>query len=265
MKIQDLQSTLSQATAGDGTLQKMQEFSKQAPGKELNSDQAARMRDSAQEFEALLVNQMITQMRKTIPESEDGMFGQSHSTKVYQSMLDSEYSKLMSKNQGFGLAEMVLDQFGVPSSENMRLSGIEVPSSVNIQRHESHPTQFLRPAVGRVSSGFGMRIHPLTQQYQMHDGVDVAMPVGSEVHAAESGRISFAGQKRGYGNIVIVEHADGYETRYAHLDKIGVEVGDVVRRGETIAKSGNSGRSTGPHLHFEIIKDGRRLDPESRW
>lgn len=111
------------------------------------------------------------------------------------------------------------------------------------------------PARGRISSSFGSRWG------RMHEGLDIAMPVGTEVKASDGGRITFAGTKGGYGKIVIINHENGYETRYAHNSKLLVNAGDRVYKGEVIAKSGNTGRSTGPHLHFEVRKNGAPVNP----
>jgi murein DD-endopeptidase MepM/ murein hydrolase activator NlpD len=94
-----------------------------------------------------------------------------------------------------------------------------------------------------------------------HAGVDLAAPQGSRVTAAIDGKISFANWAGSYGLLVVVDHADGMQTRYAHLSSIGVSPGQTVRRGEVIGLVGSTGRSTGPHLHYELRQDGRPLDP----
>ncbi len=91
--------------------------------------------------------------------------------------------------------------------------------------------------------------------------MDIAVPTGTTVSAAAEGTVVFAGRKGGYGNLVIVEHPDGRETRYAHLSSISVTAGDPVTQGQPIALSGSTGKSTGPHLHFEIREDGVAVDP----
>lgn len=113
------------------------------------------------------------------------------------------------------------------------------------------------PLKGIISSPFGPRWG------RNHDGIDIAVPVGTDVHAAECGTVSYVSEDAGgYGKLVRIDHGYGMQTAYAHLDKIEVEVGQNVRAGDCIAKSGNTGRSTGPHLHFEIIKDGKQIDPQ---
>jgi murein DD-endopeptidase MepM/ murein hydrolase activator NlpD len=116
-------------------------------------------------------------------------------------------------------------------------------------------------AAAPVSSKFGWRRDPLTGEATFHNGVDIAVAYGRDVKAAAGGVVSFAGVQHGYGNTLVIDHEDGRQTRYAHLSQELVRVGDVVREGQIVAKSGNSGRSTGPHLHFEMLVNGRPVDP----
>ncbi len=116
---------------------------------------------------------------------------------------------------------------------------------------------------GWLSSGFGKRIDPLTGKRDFHPGVDFAGRKGSEVVAVAAGVVSYAGRRSGYGNIVEIVHGDGLVTRYAHNQKNLVEVGQRVEKGQIIALMGNTGRSTGPHVHFEVLKDGKLLNPRS--
>ena len=114
----------------------------------------------------------------------------------------------------------------------------------------------------RLSSGFGMRRDPFTGRRQHHDGIDLAAAIGTNVYPAMAGTVTFSGWRSGYGRAVIVEHGNGIETRYAHNAKNHVRVGERVTTGTQIADVGSSGRSTGPHLHFEVRKNGRPIDPE---
>ena len=112
-----------------------------------------------------------------------------------------------------------------------------------------------------VSSLYGYRVHPINGQIEFHLGVDIALPIGTEILAAHDGTVTFAGEMGGYGNLVIIEGRNGIETRYAHCDILFVSVGQRVSAGDVIAAVGNTGASTGPHLHFEVIRNGRRLNP----
>ncbi|MEE2860649.1 MAG: DUF5930 domain-containing protein [Pseudomonadota bacterium] len=109
----------------------------------------------------------------------------------------------------------------------------------------------------RYTSGFGRRWG------RMHEGVDMAGPIGTPIHATGDGVVTFAGRQGAYGNLIKIEHELGTETRYGHLSRIGVKVGQRVSQGELIGAMGNTGRSTGPHLHYEVRMNGRAVDPMS--
>lgn len=118
------------------------------------------------------------------------------------------------------------------------------------------------PAPGKVvSSGFGSRIDPFRGHYAMHSGIDFRARRGSPVLATADGKVIYAARKGGYGNLIEVKHADGRSTRYAHLSKILVKVGTKVKRGQKIGKVGSTGRSTGPHLHYEVRIHGKAVNP----
>ncbi len=114
---------------------------------------------------------------------------------------------------------------------------------------------------GWMSSGFGRRADPFSGRMAWHAGVDFAGPEGGNVVAVGGGVVVFAGHRGGFGKLVEINHGGGYVTRYAHHSEILVQVGDVVKKGDVIARIGSSGRATGPHVHFEVLKDGRPIDP----
>jgi len=117
------------------------------------------------------------------------------------------------------------------------------------------------PVVGQLSSPFGERSDPFTGDAGLHQGIDIASPIGTVIRAALPGTVTFSGWMRGYGQIVILSHTNGYTTHYAHNHENLVQEGERVSRGQPIALVGQSGRSTGPHVHFEVRKDGRSIDP----
>ena len=131
----------------------------------------------------------------------------------------------------------------------------------------AHATQGTEPVElrmyvkGPLRSRFGGRIDPINGDRRFHAGVDIAAPRGTPIGAAAAGRVVFAGRDGGYGNTVVLEHADGTRTRYAHAERLTVGVGEAVADGETVALVGSTGHSTGPHLHFEVIRKGRHLNP----
>ncbi len=115
----------------------------------------------------------------------------------------------------------------------------------------------------RLSSGFGMRFHPILNYSRMHQGIDFAAPTGTPVVASAAGRVQQAGWGGGYGNMVTIDHGNGVQTRYAHLHRMNVRVGQQVTQGQQIGQVGSTGLSTGPHLHYEVWQNGRPVDPRS--
>jgi murein DD-endopeptidase MepM/ murein hydrolase activator NlpD len=119
-----------------------------------------------------------------------------------------------------------------------------------------------RPIInGWLSSYFGMRTHPISGKKEMHKGIDFAGKMGGPVIAVAKGVVTFAGTRYGYGNVIDINHGNGYTTRYGHNSKLLVSVGDTVEKGFQIAEIGSSGRSTGPHVHFEVLKNGVQVNP----
>ncbi|RAR65263.1 peptidase M23-like protein [Paraburkholderia unamae] len=114
---------------------------------------------------------------------------------------------------------------------------------------------------GRNGSPYGNRIDPFTHHLSFHPGMDLVAPTGTPILAAAGGRVIFAGPKAGYGNAVEIDHGNGFVTRYGHASKIDVEVGQIVLPREHIADVGSTGRSTGPHLHFEVLVGGQPVNP----
>lgn len=114
---------------------------------------------------------------------------------------------------------------------------------------------------GWLSSKYGYRSDPFTGKRTWHGGVDLAGKDGSDIIAVASGVVTWAGERYGYGNLVEVDHGDGLVTRYAHAKTVKVKIGDVVQKGQVVALMGSTGRSTGPHVHFEVIRNGKTEDP----
>jgi murein DD-endopeptidase MepM/ murein hydrolase activator NlpD len=117
------------------------------------------------------------------------------------------------------------------------------------------------PVSAEAGSRFGVRIDPFTHESRMHKGIDFGAPMGAPIFAAMAGEVVFAGERGGFGNLVIVDHGGGLQTYYAHQSVIEAAVGDHVAGGARIGQIGSTGRSTGPHLHFEVRVDGAAVDP----
>jgi murein DD-endopeptidase MepM/ murein hydrolase activator NlpD len=116
---------------------------------------------------------------------------------------------------------------------------------------------------GWLSSRYGYRSDPFTGKRAWHAGVDLAGKDGSDIIATAGGVVTYAGERHGYGNLVEVDHGDGLVTRYAHCKTLKVEVGDLVQKGQVLALMGSTGRSTGPHVHFEVLRHGKTENPQT--
>lgn len=114
---------------------------------------------------------------------------------------------------------------------------------------------------GYISSPYGRRIDPFTGHASFHPGLDIGVPFGAQVHAVAPGVVTYAGVRPGYGKVIEIDHGDGYMTRYAHNSKLLAHVGEYVHADQIISDAGSSGRSTGPHVHFEVWHDGKLVNP----
>jgi murein DD-endopeptidase MepM/ murein hydrolase activator NlpD len=151
----------------------------------------------------------------------------------------------------------LIDDFELERGRRILLPGIKI----NFDTYH-YPVQ----SVQRLSSRFGMRRHPISQQRRKHVGIDIPKPHGTPVYPARSGIVVEAGWREGYGLLVIIRHPDGFSTRYGHLSKIRVKAGQLVQRGKTlIGNVGSTGHSTGPHLHWEVRdRNGNPVNPSQK-
>nr|WP_211287832.1 M23 family metallopeptidase [Petrotoga mexicana] len=134
-----------------------------------------------------------------------------------------------------------------------------IPKSV-VGKGFNNERNIIWPVYGTISSLYGYRVHPITKEYSFHKGIDLAAPMGTPVFCVETGKVKFVGENGGYGLMVEIESSNGSYV-YGHLSKINVYEGQYVEKGEMIARVGNSGLSTGPHLHFEVKKADTNYDP----
>ncbi|MCL2878306.1 MAG: peptidoglycan DD-metalloendopeptidase family protein [Acidobacteria bacterium] len=236
----------------------------------------AELKKVAQEFEAVFIAQLLKIMRETIEESgmEGGGFGKS----IYTELFDQEIALSMARRGTLGIGDIIYkslaDKEAAQSPEMFETAqpGREVSrqapessgklpvpdASVESVREISVP---LLPVDAPVSSTFGVRKDPFNGKPRFHKGIDLAAPAGTPVVAALPGRVISAGYESGYGNSVLVEHDGGLRTRYGHLASVDVKAGDMVTSDDTLGKVGSTGRSTGAHLHFEVIRMGTPVDP----
>ena len=138
--------------------------------------------------------------------------------------------------------------------------GLAVPGDADYNVYEL-PFAYTAPSAGELSSEFGYRMHPIKGEILFHYGVDLSAPTGGDILSFADGKVTAVGLSQTYGNYLAVTHSGGISTFYAHCSKILVKTGDAVSRGQAVAKVGSTGLSTGPHLHFELRRDGLALDP----
>lgn len=224
----------------------------------------------AREFEAMLILQMLRQMQQTVQSEDEGQQG--FGAGPLGDTMHQEVARQLAQSGGFGLAE------GLAASMSRQIGD----AGAAVEPSSSAPNHALTPSVGpapsapvalpglavpmpldsSLSSDFGWRTDPINGQRRFHGGVDIRAPEGQAVPAPKAGRVVAAGPQGGYGTTVVLEHPDGVRTRYAHLSSLHVAEGDTVTAGQTIGEVGQTGRATGPHLHFEVLRDGQRLDPQ---
>lgn len=241
----------------------------------------AQKRKAAQEFASLLFLEVVKAMRATAPEG--GLFEtESASNNIYMSLADVEMARAMAQREGVGLGKFIekaLDAYDrlpahSPSasattahsarqertSTNGTASDIPTSGVVTSALEQPNVVPSL-PVEGRITSHFGVRHDPLGRGQRWHKGLDIAAPAGTPVKALAAGKVVFSGRAGGYGNLVVIDHGNGLTTRYGHNRTLLVSVGDSISTGQEIAQVGSTGRSTGPHLHFEVVRDGHAVDP----
>jgi murein DD-endopeptidase MepM/ murein hydrolase activator NlpD len=239
--------------------------------------------EAARQFEAYLVGFMATQMRSTV---KGGPFAEGAAA-MFADLFDQEIGKRVADSGGFGLKDSIarglsgVGQAGgatgaggvggtaaparirgvLPGSQPARAVAAAPPAH---EHDAAHAVKALTQGViGRLTSGFGVRANPMGAGTESHPGMDLGAASGTAIKAVRDGTVRFSGPRGGYGNIVILDHGDGTETRYAHCSRLDVAEGATVKAGEVIAAVGSTGRSTGPHLHFEVRVKGAPVDPSS--
>ena len=222
---------------------------------------AAKAAALAQQFEAMLLSQMLREMRMLESDDDSTGFGGS----IIGDTMRTELGLALSRSGGLGMAEALSAAFA-RFAEAETSGGTEDLREVSpLPDHVALPVEAEGVALAlpdaKVSSHFGWRTDPLNGQSRFHHGTDLRMAYGQDVRSAGAGVVKSVSEAGGYGLMVAIDHGDGLETRYAHLSAANVRPGDTIAPGQIIARSGNSGRSTGPHLHFEVREDGQAVDP----
>jgi len=210
-----------------------------------------KLKKACKAFESVFTYEMLKSMRRSIEKCD--LFHGGQGEEIYESMLDQELSKKLAGNGINSISNQLYQQL-------KRIDGTsDTETQTGIQHESGLP---LRPLRSAISSEFGWRKDPFTGKRRFHGGIDLPAKEGTEVKAAMSGRVQFKDNQEGYGKVVVIDHGHGFTTLYAHNKDILVEPGAWVTKGSTIAKVGSTGRSTGPHLHFEVKRDGKNLDPK---
>lgn len=202
--------------------------------------------DPAQALDEMFAEVLISEMRRSLP--KDGLFS-GREMEMFQSFFDAEIARDIARTGRLGLGSALrrgpgagAPRWDTPAAPAVDGGALPVPG-------------------GRLTSTFGERHDPFHGHRRQHRGVDIAAPTGTPIHAVAAGTVKYVGRSGGYGNLVIVSHADGTETRYAHCRSLDVRAGQTVSAGEAVATVGSTGRSTGPHLHLEVRRGGEALDP----
>ena len=214
---------------------------------------------AGKQLEAFFLRQLLAEAR---PQSADGGFAGD----TFKQMFDEAVADKMSSAGGIGLADVFSKQLAKQAGGAQAPEVAAPHTTMASLQHQQGPSvdglpRFVMPVAGRASSGYGNRFDPIQHKEIKHPGFDLAAPTGTTVDAAAAGTVTHAGPAGTYGNLITIKHADGVETRYAHLSATSVKEGDHVEAGQPIGAVGTTGYSTGPHLHFEVRKDGQPIDP----
>ena len=215
-----------------------------------------------QAFDYYRMKSEYTQMSKNFTEMESTMASLKQSESQFRKLFSLGSRKEVLKNVENSNEDGSIDLDALKKEITASMNAVE---EINKYLAKEQKVFFTSPsgwpAVGKISSGFGMREHPRFGGRKLHTGIDITMPRGTPLHATADGVVSFSGRNGGNGNIVVIEHGHGLTSVYAHNSQNSVKAGQAVKRGEVIALSGSTGISTGPHLHYEVWRDGQSINP----
>lgn len=156
--------------------------------------------------------------------------------------------------------QVIPDQVAQANKNNSKSKSNVKPA---VTQQKISKSGFIRPVSYKINSKYGSRFHPILKRVQKHTGVDFAAPTGTPIRAVADGVVQYANWRGGYGKMVLLGHSNSWSSLYGHASKLIVKNGQRVKQGQVIAYVGSTGRSTGPHLHFEILKNGERVNPEN--
>ncbi|HPP88100.1 MAG TPA: M23 family metallopeptidase [bacterium] len=208
---------------------------------------------------------IITVGQKLIIPSMDGILTKVEKNDTIQKIakrFNVKENAILKANRLKSGAELKVGQeIFIPGSQPRELARLAA-QEIRRQRRQKTGVSFIWPAASRnISSYYGWRIHPIYNRQIFHQGLDISGPIGTKIYAAEEGRVYFRDYITGYGKVVIIKHNQGYSTVYAHLSRFNVKVGQWVEQGEVIGYMGMTGKVTGSHLHFEVRRWDKHLDP----
>lgn len=215
-----------------------------------------RLREAATQVETMLLKQLVR---------SSGAFkgGTSAGSAIREDQFAEALASAVAGAGGIGLADALTRSLGgAPPAPTAPAPAPGGPPQVAVTPRAAREALIRElPVTGRVTSGYGERVDPFTGAESRHDGVDVGAPQGTPIHASAAGVVRSAGPRGGYGNAVEIDHGNGVVTLYGHASELLVHPGETVSAGQEIARVGSTGRSTGPHLHFEVRVGGRPVDP----
>ncbi len=224
---------------------------------------------AAEQMEAYLWRQVLAEVSP-----EGGLLNGGFAASTFQEMFQGALADAMAAGGGAGLAAEIEAQMGgenpgvaLASAGPPALAGMPAAEQPFRMRAlagayaQTPGTLSVLPVDARRTSPFGRRPDPIDGSSDFHTGLDLGAPAGAAVRAAGGGRVVRAESSSGYGNMVVIDHGGGLESRYAHLAGFSVKAGDLVQPGDVVGQVGSTGRVTGPHLHFEVRRDGQPVDP----
>jgi murein DD-endopeptidase MepM/ murein hydrolase activator NlpD len=238
------------------------------------------LRAAAEAFESLFIESLIARMSRA--QLEGGFFGDGPGTELYDGLFMRHLAEHLAAGSPLGIARLLEEQWSrqgdgaaqaadalaavgaLRARESYEaVAGLGTPPAPGHAPAPSDAPAVVPPRAGvePISRGYGWGADPIDGRRRFHRGVDLPAPTGTPVLALADGQVQQVERGRGYGLQVVVEHANGWTTRYAHLSAADVRPGDRVIRGHRLGRVGSSGRSTGPHLHFEAARGGRPADP----